>query len=157
MFFEQFPHGKPPIAMLVSVILLFSAACAGPNPEVSTTEDQPAEISESSGDSEATSISIEESSSSSSTQENSSTSEISKDTEERILEAIATDIGQPVSALTVEEVSLNTWPDGCLGLPNPDELCTMALVDGWHIQVMVGEDSIGYRTDLEGTIIRREN
>ncbi|MGK7890492.1 MAG: hypothetical protein AB4042_14245 [Leptolyngbyaceae cyanobacterium] len=74
----------------------------------------------------------------------------------QILEAIATDLDQPTSALSLEDLAPETWPDGCLGLRQEGELCTMALIDGWHVQVATDETMATYRTNLEGTLVRRE-
>lgn len=48
------------------------------------------------------------------------------------------------------------WPDGCLGLGEEDEMCTMALVPGYEIVLEVKEEKRIFRTDMEGTTIREE-
>jgi len=47
-----------------------------------------------------------------------------------------------------------TWTDGCLGLAGPDEVCTMALVEGWRVEMSNGERSWVYRTDRRAEEIR---
>jgi len=54
-------------------------------------------------------------------------------------------------------LSRKTWPDGCLGLPRPDEFCTRALVEGWRITLSDGRRTWVYRTDSEGRVIRLQN
>lgn len=46
------------------------------------------------------------------------------------------------------------WPDGCLGLGGPDEMCTQAIVPGW--QIIVEANGIRYeiRTDEGARTIR---
>ncbi len=54
-----------------------------------------------------------------------------------------------------------TWPNGCLGLQQPDELCTQVLVPGWRVKVEAnlpgGLVQFTYRTDETGDQIRFEN
>ncbi|ACK66149.1 hypothetical protein PCC8801_2117 [Rippkaea orientalis PCC 8801] len=74
-------------------------------------------------------------------------------------------VGQAVSSLSgidpnqlqIQQSSPKTWPDGCLGLPKPDELCTQALVQGWQITVTNGQKTWVYRTDGQGRVIRLES
>lgn len=63
----------------------------------------------------------------------------------------------PASKLRITEFNRETWPDGCLGLPRPDELCTRALVEGWRITLSNDRQTWVYRTDSEGRVIRLEN
>lgn len=48
------------------------------------------------------------------------------------------------------------WPDGCLGLPGPDEMCTEAIVPGWIVRLNVSGDPIVYRADEVGVELRQE-
>jgi hypothetical protein len=62
---------------------------------------------------------------------------------------------------TEEKVLIETafekeWPDGCLGLAQPDEFCTQALVPGWEVTVLVNGESVVYRTNTNGSVIREE-
>lgn len=63
-------------------------------------------------------------------------------------------VGIPVEKLRITESSRKTWPDGCLGLPKPDQLCTQALVEGWHITLSDGSKTWVYRTDGKGRVLR---
>lgn len=47
-----------------------------------------------------------------------------------------------------------TWPDGCLGLAQTDELCTQALVPGWQLDFTNGQQRWIYRTDMTGRLVR---
>jgi hypothetical protein len=42
-------------------------------------------------------------------------------------------------------------------LANPEEICTMALVEGWQIQVQHNQQTWIYRTDESARVIRSEN
>ncbi|MEG3439138.1 hypothetical protein V0288_18575 [Pannus brasiliensis CCIBt3594] len=58
--------------------------------------------------------------------------------------------GIPAERLQVRSATPRTWPDGCLGLPRPDELCTQALVEGWEIVLTDNGKTWTYRTDNTG-------
>lgn len=76
----------------------------------------------------------------------------------RLLEAIATDLSQPQEAISLGAVTAHTWSNGCLGLAAPNEFCTMALVEGWQIEVVnEGKPSVIYRSNERGTVVRRAN
>lgn len=80
---------------------------------------------------------------------------LSAEVRERLMEAIATDLSQPKDAIRLESVTAQTWPNGCLGLATQDELCTMALVEGWQIEVSTGDSLAIYRSNENGTAVRR--
>lgn len=85
-------------------------------------------------------------------------SDLPNGAQDKILLAIATDLDIAAEDVLIESVSAQTWPDGCLGLANPDEFCTMALVNGWQIVVSQdGESTIVYRSDSNGLAVRRAN
>lgn len=48
------------------------------------------------------------------------------------------------------------WPDGCLGLPGPDEMCTEAIVMGWIVRLNLGGNPIVFRVDEFGAELRQE-
>lgn len=54
--------------------------------------------------------------------------------------------GVPVTELEIIETEPQTWPNGCLGLAEPEEICTAALVDGWRVFVSDGNQTWIYRT-----------
>jgi len=45
--------------------------------------------------------------------------------------AIGALLGLPASSVRVIHLEPRTWPDGCLGLAEPGQVCTQALIDGW--------------------------
>ncbi|WNN88833.1 hypothetical protein [Gloeocapsopsis dulcis] len=77
-----------------------------------------------------------------------------------VADAVRQDVSQreniPVSKLQVTALSQETWSDGCLGLAQPDEFCTQALVEGWRVRVSDGRSTWVYRTDSLGRVVRRE-
>lgn len=58
--------------------------------------------------------------------------------------------------LRITEYSRQTWPDGCLGLAQPDQICTQALVEGWRVVVSDGNKTWVYRSNTNGTTLRLE-
>lgn len=77
---------------------------------------------------------------------------------------IATTLRQDVidrTGSSPEEIEIlaterQTWPNTCLGLPNPDELCGQMLVDGWRVRVSDGQRHWFYRTNNNGQNFRLE-
>lgn len=62
--------------------------------------------------------------------------------------------GIPLGQLQVVSAERRTWPDRCLGLPRPDELCAQALTPGWRIQISDGQQVWTYHTDIRGQNFR---
>ncbi|MGQ9871800.1 hypothetical protein [Leptodesmis sp.] len=64
--------------------------------------------------------------------------------------------GIPAKALQVVESSPKTWPNGCLGLARPDEMCTQVMIPGWRVVFSHGSQRWIYRTDATGKTHRLE-
>ena len=92
---------------------------------------------------------------SSTAQGNAAAKDLPDEIQQRLVEAIAKDLSQPMEALAIESATSQTWPDGCLGLATSDEFCTMALVDGWQISVRYSNTLLTYRSNENGTVVRR--
>ena len=58
--------------------------------------------------------------------------------------------------LRVLEASRQSWPNGCLGLEKPGEMCTFMIVEGWRVVLSDGNRRWVYRTDLRGLNFRLE-
>jgi hypothetical protein len=74
------------------------------------------------------------------------------------IDALATWLG-PVadpSAITVVSVEAMTWPDGCLGLALSNEVCTDALVEGYLVELGLGDATYLVRIDATGAAARWE-
>ena len=48
------------------------------------------------------------------------------------------------------------WPNSCLGLPGPDEMCADSIVPGWLVRLNVGGTQVVFRVDEVGAQFRRE-
>jgi hypothetical protein len=69
---------------------------------------------------------------------------------------LATRIGADPADIAVVSTSQMDWPDGCLGLAEPDEMCTQAIVPGWLVILRAPTDDVVYeaRTDQTGNTVR---
>ncbi len=84
------------------------------------------------------------------------TEKIPNDIVEVVRQDLASQIGIATEKIKVSEVSQETWPNTCLGLPKNDELCGQRLVEGWRLVLSDGEGKWVYRTDNGGKLMRVE-
>jgi len=63
-----------------------------------------------------------------------------------VLDAIAA-AGDGATLVSVERTS---WPDSCLGLARPDEVCAQVITTGYRVTVSRGGKQLEYHTDLDG-------
>ena len=73
---------------------------------------------------------------------------------DRVLAQAADDLKVPQAELSLLRFNQEVWRDGCLGLGQANESCLQALVEGWQLEVVYGEESYFYRADSDGDIIR---
>ncbi|HLF37547.1 MAG TPA: hypothetical protein VI520_06405 [Anaerolineales bacterium] len=69
---------------------------------------------------------------------------------------LAEDLGvapQSIEVVSYEEVD---WPDGCLGLPAPNEACTEAITPGWRVRLSLAQEIYTFRSDAVGSELREE-
>jgi hypothetical protein len=85
---------------------------------------------------------------------NNPTSQLSPSVRNLVLEAASRRLQQSISQLNIIQAQQQTWPDGCLGLANPNEGCTLALVPGWRVVVAGVGQTLVYRTNNNGSTIR---
>ncbi|BAZ49131.1 hypothetical protein NIES4103_17420 [Nostoc sp. NIES-4103] len=92
------------------------------------------------------------------------TNEISKDNLKSnrlpasVAKAVLQDLARteqvPITELKIVDYSQKTWRNGCLGLPQPNEFCTQALVPGWQVVVSNGRRKWTYHTNSNGRSLR---
>lgn len=58
-----------------------------------------------------------------------------------------------ISLVSIEPAS---WPDSCLGLPGPGEMCAQMITDGYKVDLAVHGQNYTFRTDQTGQNIRQE-
>ncbi|WP_298907082.1 hypothetical protein [uncultured Nostoc sp.] len=75
-----------------------------------------------------------------------------------VANAVLQDLGrrQGISTRQVQIIDYNqqTWRNGCLELPQADELCTQALVPGWRLVVSNDKQNWIYHTNSNGRSLR---
>lgn len=69
-------------------------------------------------------------------------------------EAAAKSLGLSERAVGLVTITQGDWPDSCLGLGGPEEMCAMMLVPGFTITLIANDTHVAYRTDQTGTIVR---
>jgi hypothetical protein len=62
-----------------------------------------------------------------------------------------------IAQITIVSVTEQNWPDGCLGLPRSQEVCTEAIVPGWRVEVTDNLQTWFYRSNITGKVLRLEN
>jgi len=70
--------------------------------------------------------------------------------------ALAARLNIDVEAVTIVAFEPAEWPDGCLGLAEAGEICTMALVSGWRVELIAEGETYIARTNENGTQVRFE-
>jgi len=65
-------------------------------------------------------------------------------------------LGVPVESIQLESVEQTDWPNGCLGLPEPEEVCTEVITPGWLLAFSADGQEYRFRVDQTGTVIRQE-
>jgi hypothetical protein len=68
-------------------------------------------------------------------------------------QALADELGVPASDITFEEIEQVDWPDGCLGIHQPDMMCTQAIVPGYKVILEVDDQRYEYHTNLDGSYV----
>lgn len=72
----------------------------------------------------------------------------------RIYVAQKLKIGEGQVVILLEEEQ--EWPDSCLGLASPDEMCAQVITPGHRVTVTASGQEFVYRTNEDGTVIRAE-
>jgi outer membrane lipoprotein-sorting protein len=75
---------------------------------------------------------------------------------DRLRQDLSKRVGVPASRLQIVETTTRTWANGCLGLAQPDEMCSQAMVPGWRVVITDGSRQWVYRTDRSGRTFRLE-
>lgn len=77
--------------------------------------------------------------------------------------AVTAAIGELARRLQVDPAQIEVvafeereWPDGCLGLAGPDEMCIMMITPGWRVVLRAGGREYAARTDTAGQVVRLE-
>lgn len=60
-------------------------------------------------------------------------------------------------AVFIVDAKETQWPDGCLGLGKPDQVCTKEAILGYLVRMTYEKKEYRYRTDKDGAIVIPEN
>ena len=71
-------------------------------------------------------------------------------------QATADLLNVPKESITLVGEKSEQWPDSCLGLPEPGEMCAMVFTSGFRITLAVGANTVIWRTNQDGTNVRLE-
>jgi hypothetical protein len=69
---------------------------------------------------------------------------------------LSKELGIPVDEIDYVSFSREDWPDACLGLAEPDEMCAQVITPGWRVVLMAEGAKYVYRTDASGEVVRQE-
>jgi hypothetical protein len=69
---------------------------------------------------------------------------------------ISETLGVPLENIEIRNIEQMDWPDGCLGLPEGDEVCAQAITPGWLLTFNINGQEYKYRVDQSGTVIRQD-
>ena len=69
---------------------------------------------------------------------------------------LSKELGIPVDEIDYVSFSREEWPDACLGLAEPDEMCAQVITPGWRIVLTAEGQQYVYRTDESGGVLRQE-
>jgi hypothetical protein len=67
---------------------------------------------------------------------------------------LAKKLNIPVDSIIILDVQAVNWPDGCLGLGQPDEMCLQAITPGYLVTLQVDLQEYYYHTDERGITVR---
>src|SRR4026208_1364518 len=65
-------------------------------------------------------------------------------------------LGVPVESIQLKSVEPTDWPNVCLGLPEPEEVCNEVVTPGWLLVFTADGQEYRFRADQTGTVIRQE-
>lgn len=70
--------------------------------------------------------------------------------------ALAEQLKIPAGQISLVSAVAQDWPDGCLGLPNAEEMCAMHVVHGYRVVLKAADQTYTFRTDQTGEVVRLE-
>jgi hypothetical protein len=71
-------------------------------------------------------------------------------------DALADLIGVPAGRIEVVRVGEAEWPDGCLGLRRPGEMCITVITPGFQVTLLADGHEYEVRTNADATMVRVE-
>ncbi len=75
---------------------------------------------------------------------------------EAVREVLAKQLNVDPLTISLVDIQQVEWPDSCLGLAGPDEMCAQMITPGFLIHVKAGERVYEFHTDLTAQNIREK-
>jgi len=69
-------------------------------------------------------------------------------------QALANELGLAPSEIQILNADPAGWPNTCLGLPRPDEVCSEVITDGYGGMFLIGDEQWEFRVDSSGEVAR---
>lgn len=79
---------------------------------------------------------------------------LTPDVQQAILQAVSQQQNVPTDELEITSVEAADWPDACLGLAGPDEMCAQMITPGWALTIVGQQQTWQYRTDLDALQVK---
>jgi hypothetical protein len=68
--------------------------------------------------------------------------------------ALAQMLGVGVESVTITMIANSQWPDSCLGLASPNEMCAQGAINGYRVVMRANGRVYEYHTDASGSMLR---
>lgn len=69
---------------------------------------------------------------------------------------LADELDVPAHEVRVEGFTAENWPDACLGLPEPDEVCASVITPGFRVILSNEGQEYIVRTNESGSVLRAD-
>jgi len=69
---------------------------------------------------------------------------------------LAGQLDVPVQEVTILDYSAEEWPDACLGLAQPDEVCASVITPGFRVELSYQGQKYTVRTNDDTSVVRVE-
>ena len=67
---------------------------------------------------------------------------------------LANQTGVKASTIMINEIEKVDWPDACLGIPNPDQICAQEITPGYRVTLQLEANMYEFHTNLAGDQIQ---
>lgn len=86
--------------------------------------------------------------------ESASSGDMNSEIEQLVSEALMQELQIEADAIEVVSVEAVEWPDACLGVTNPDEMCAQVITPGYRVILDADGRAYEYHTNEDGSSIR---
>jgi hypothetical protein len=76
--------------------------------------------------------------------------------ETAVKETLSSRTGVPVAEIDLVAAEEREWPNACLGLAEPDEMCAEVVTSGWEVRARAEGQTYVCRTNADGSQVRIE-